>query len=102
MSLSPVKVWRNQKKITKLLGKKGRIISYSMVHVPPAGFENNAPYPVALVEFTSDKSRYIAQLTDWEKSHLQIGQKVKTVLRKTRDIGTEGIIPYGIKFKPIS
>ncbi len=100
MSISPVKIWRNQKKITNTLGKEGKIISYSLVYVPPSGFENEAPYPVVLVE-TNDKERFVAQLIDWDKNDLSIGQKVKAVLRKTRNPGSEGIIPYGIKFKPI-
>lgn len=98
--ISPVKVWRNQKKIINILGKKGKIISYSMIYVPPAGFENIAPYPVVLVEF-SEGGRYIAQLTDWNDKTLKIGQKVIAVLRKTRDAGNEGVIPYGIKVKPL-
>ncbi|MBI4066966.1 OB-fold domain-containing protein [Candidatus Gottesmanbacteria bacterium] len=100
MSISPVKIWRNQKKIANILNKTGKIISYSQVYVPPSGFENEAPYPIVLVEFI-DKKRFLAQLTDWKSINLKIGQKVQAVLRKTRSAGTEGVIPYGIKFKPI-
>lgn len=101
MSISPVKIWRNQKKITSILGEVGKIISYSLIYVPPMGFENEAPYPVVLVEFT-DKKKYTAQLVDWHENNLVIGQKVQAILRKTRNPGLEGVIPYGIKFKPIS
>ena len=100
MTISPVKIWRNQKKLKELIGKEGKIISYSLVYVPPLGFENEAPYPVVLVEL-KDKKRYLAQLTDWEDKSLKIGAPVKAVLRKTRNAGDEGLIPYGIKFKPI-
>ncbi|OGG14881.1 hypothetical protein A2773_01270 [Candidatus Gottesmanbacteria bacterium RIFCSPHIGHO2_01_FULL_39_10] len=100
MTISPVKIWRNQKKIQKLIGKEGKIVSHSLVYVPPIGFENEAPYPVVLVQF-KDNKRYLAQLTDWNDNNLKIGQTVKAVLRKTRNAGDEGVIPYGIKFKPI-
>lgn len=100
MSISPVKIWRNQKKIINILGKKGKIISWSIVHIPPMGHENIAPYPVVIVEFERG-DRYIGQLTDWEEENLYINQKVQAVLRKTREIGMEGVIPYGIKFKPL-
>ena len=100
MSISPVKIWRSQKKIQNLLGKVGTIISYSLVYVPPEGFESEAPYPVVLVEFP-DKEKYTAQLVDWGEKDLKIGQKVQAILRKTRNPGLEGVIPYGIKFKPI-
>lgn len=99
MSISPVKVWRNQKKIREILGKKGKIISYSKVYVPPLGFENEAPYAIVLVKLEDGKN-YIAQLIDHHDDNLFIGQKVIAVLRKTRNPGLEGIIPYGIKFKP--
>lgn len=98
--ISAVKIWRNQKKINNLLGKEGKVISYTQVFVPPEGFEREAPYPLAIVQF-ADGIRYLAQLTDWEEKDLKIGQKVKAVLRKTRNPGLEGVIPYGIKFKPV-
>lgn len=100
MSISPVKVWRSQKKIQKLLGLSGTILSWTKVHVPPLGFAQQAPYILAIIEFESGK-RYTAQLVDWDEKHLKLGQKVISVLRKTRDPGEEGVIPYGIKFKPI-
>lgn len=97
---SPVKIWRNQRKIQKLLGLEGIVLSFTKIHVPPSGFESQAPYVVAIVKL-STKGNYTAQLVDWEDSNLKIGQKVKTVLRKTKDPGEEGVIPYGVKFKPI-
>ncbi len=98
--LSPVKIWRNQKKVSALLGLEGKVISYTEIHVPPEGFKNQAPYVVALVKLRNGRG-VVAQLVDYEPHQLVIGQKVKTVLRRTRDAGEEGVIPYGIKFKPI-
>lgn len=98
--ISPVKIWRNQVKVRKLLNLKGKILTWTKIFVPPSGFENQAPYIVAVVKLASGDKK-IAQLVDFEEKHLKIGQKVKTILRKTRDPGTEGIIPYGIKFRPV-
>jgi hypothetical protein len=98
--LSPVKIWRNQKKIQKLLNLHGRILSWTKIYVPPLGFESQAPYVIVVVALDSGIN-YTAQLVDWEEKHLVIGQAVKTVLRRTRDPGEEGVIPYGIKFKPL-
>lgn len=98
--LSPVKIWRNQKKIRSLLNLKGSIISWTEVKVPPSGFEQQAPYLVVIVKLENG-IKYTAQLVDFASRHLQLDQKVITVLRKTRDPGEEGVIPYGIKFKPI-
>lgn len=98
--LSPVKIWRNQKKIKQLLNQTGKIISWTEIFVPPSGFESQAPYVVAIVKLLNGQN-YTAQLVDWNKENLAIGQKVTTVLRRTRDPGEEGVIPYGIKFRPI-
>ncbi|MBI4991028.1 OB-fold domain-containing protein [Candidatus Gottesmanbacteria bacterium] len=98
--ISPVKIWRNQKKIQKLLGLEAKIVSFTRVHVPPVGFISQAPYVIIVAEFNSGR-RYTAQLVDGGEHHLKIGQKVISVLRKTRDPSEEGVIPYGVKFRPI-
>ena len=98
--ISPVKIWRNQKKIQKLLEQEGEIVTYTTVFVPPAGFESQAPYVVVVVKL-DQKKKITAQLVDWEEKQLHIGQKVRTILRRTTDPGEEGVIPYGIKVKPI-
>lgn len=99
--ISPVKIWRNQKKTQTLLGLQGEIISFTKVFVPPSGFESQAPYIVVTAKLENG-NKYTAQLADWNENHLQKGQKITTVLRRTRDPGEEGAIPYGIKFKPIN
>lgn len=98
--LSPVKIWRNQKKVKELLNKQGKIISYTRVFVPPSGFEDQAPFVVAIARLEKG-NKVVAQLIDYQEKNLKIGQKIITVLRRTKDPGIEGIIPYGIKFKPL-
>ncbi|MBI3342852.1 OB-fold domain-containing protein [Candidatus Gottesmanbacteria bacterium] len=97
--LSPVKLWRNQKKVAELVGKTGRIVAWTMVRVPPADFTDQAPYPAVLVELDGG-GRITAQLVDWEEKHLKIGQRVVAVVRRVIKPNTEGVIPYGIKVKP--
>lgn len=98
--ISPVKIWRNQAKVRKLLNLEGKILTWTKIYVPPSGFENQAPYIVAVAKLANGDKK-IAQFVEFEERHLKIGQKVKTILRKTRDPGEEGIIPYGIKFRPV-
>lgn len=99
MTISPVKVWRHQKEIALYLGKEGKIISRTLISVPPAGYEEEAPYQVVLVEFKEGK-RLIGQLVDWQAKDLAMGAKVKAVYRRVRKPDAEGVIPYGIKFAP--
>lgn len=98
--ISPVKIWRRQKEIRKILGKKGKIISWTKIFGPPVQFKKLAPYFVVLVEF-EDKTRIVGQLVDFEKGRINEGDGVVAVLRKTKEIDEEDIIPYGVKFKLI-
>ena len=97
---SPVKIWRNQKKIANLVGKTGIIISWTIIRVPPADYNDQAPYPVVLVELDSGK-RIMVQLVDWEPQYLAFGQKVMTIIRRVTHPDPDGVIPYGIKVKPV-
>lgn len=97
--ISPVKIWRNQKKVAGLVGKTGKIVAFTRVRVPPSDFMSQAPYPVAVIEL-ADGTRITAQLVDWEEKHLKTGQEVQTVIRKVFETG-DGVIPYGIKVKPL-
>lgn len=96
--ISPVKIWRHQKKVVSLLGQEGKIISWTKIFVPPLGFEEMAPYRIVLVEF-KDKARMVGQFVNAKEKNLCFGQKVKAVYRRVRRPDAEGIIPYGIKFE---
>jgi uncharacterized OB-fold protein len=100
MLSSPVKIWRNQKKIRSLLGISAVIETWTKVFVPPSGFIAQAPYVIVVVKGTNGK-KYTGQLADFEDSHLHFGQKVRAILRRTREAEEESVIPYGIKFKPV-
>lgn len=83
-----------------MLGREGKIISWTVVRVPPTGFSSLAPYPVTLVEF-SDGKRITAQFVDWSEADLAFGTRVKVVVRRLSEPPTEGVIPYGIKVRPL-
>lgn len=97
---SPVKIWRNQKKIASLVGKTGNIISWTIVRVPPGDFTDQAPYPVVVVELNA-KKRITVQLVDCEIDKVCVGQKVVTIIRQIMKPTEDGVIPYGIKAKLI-
>lgn len=104
--LSPVKLWRNQQKVAEIVGKTGKIVAFTLIRVPPAEFIDQAPYPVVLVELdgrlpAGRQGRITAQLVDWQEKHLTAGTRVITVVRRVVKPNTEGVIPYGIKVKPL-
>lgn len=96
---SPVKLWRNQKKVRDLVGLVGTVVSWTTIRVPPAGFSDQAPYVVALVAL--GRRRIMAQLVDVDLSSVSVGLRVITVVRRVTKPSQDGIIPYGIKVKPL-
>ncbi len=82
-------------------GGKGRVISYTIVTDAPEGFEEQAPYALALVKLDEGPT-VLAQLTDLDlEADVKIGLRVEMVTRKLRTDGKRGIIVYGYKFRPL-
>ena len=82
------------------LAETGKVISYTVVRVPSKEFKGLEPYIVALIEL-DDGTRLIAQLTDVSPEEVRTGIRVTATFRKIRERSEDGIIEYGIKFKPI-
>lgn len=79
---------------------RGEVYSYTTVYEPPAGYEENAPYTVALVKL-EEGPMVTAQLTDLGDQPIAIGTPVEMVTRRLRQDGDErGLIVYGYKFRP--
>lgn len=77
----------------------GSVYSFTTLTEPPEGFEDQAPYTLALVKL--DEGPIItAQLTDLD-APAQIGDRVEMVTRKLTTEGPKGMIVYGYKFRKI-
>ncbi|OGK12908.1 hypothetical protein A3A93_01805 [Candidatus Roizmanbacteria bacterium RIFCSPLOWO2_01_FULL_38_12] len=96
---SVVAQWRKQKKDVFLLGKKGKIITWTKIMVSPPKFQAFTPYLVVLVEL-ENKERVYGQLVDLDDKDPKINQNVIAVLRKTASVGSNDLIEYGVKFMP--
>ncbi len=80
---------------------RGEVYSFTTVYDPPAGYEENAPYTVALVKL-EEGPMVTAQLTDLGDQPVEIGAPVEMVTRRLRQDGDErGVIVYGYKFRPV-
>ncbi|MDO8621458.1 MAG: OB-fold domain-containing protein [Candidatus Levybacteria bacterium] len=100
MITSPVKLWRRQKNTSALIGKKGKILQWTIIRVPAKSFIDQAPYPVVIVKMQNGENM-IGQLVDWQEKDLIVGKDVIAVLRRLRTEGKEDVIYYNIKFKPL-
>ena len=91
----------NEARTTFTFSGRGKIFSFTTITDAPAGYEQSAPYTVALVKL-EEGPVVTAQLTDLDGQEVKIGDPVEMVTRKIRDDGDErGIIIYGYKFRPI-
>ena len=79
---------------------RGEVYSHTTVQDAPAGFEESAPYTVALVKL-EEGPLITAQLTDMGDEAVEIGTPVEMVTRRLRTDGDErGMLVYGYKFRP--
>ena len=80
---------------------RGEVYSYTTIYEPPAGFEDNVPYTVALIKL-EEGPLVTAQLTDVDPQEVSIGIPVEMVTRRLRSDGDErGLLVYGYKFRPV-
>lgn len=81
------------------LPKRGKVLSYTVIRAPPRAYLKYSPYIVALIELENG-AKILAQLTDVEPEEVKSGMIVEAVFRRYREQGEDGIIEYGIKFRP--
>lgn len=82
------------------LAGQGEVYSHTTLYHPPAGFEDNAPYTIALIKL-DEGPMLTAQLTDVEAEDVVMGMRVEMVTRKLRADGNDGQVVYGYKFRPV-
>ena len=81
----------------KLMGK-GEIVTYTIIHVAPENFEEQVPYPVAIIKL-KEGPQITAQIVDCNIDEVKIGMKVENTFRRIQEDGYTGAIYYGYKFK---
>jgi uncharacterized OB-fold protein len=84
---------------TIVLADAGKVVTYTIIRVPPQPFSDQAPYAVGIVEL-DDGVRLTGQIVDCAFEELKIGRRVKIEFRKIYQEGEAGVIYYGYKFVP--
>lgn len=79
------------------LSGRGEVISYTIIHVGPEDFEEQVPYPIAIIQL-EEGPRITGQIVDCEPDDVKIGMKVESTFRKIQQDGNTGAIYYGYKF----
>jgi uncharacterized protein len=80
------------------LSGKGEVVTYTIIHVAPDDFEEQVPYPIAIIQL-EEGPKLTAQIVDCNPQDVHIGMKVESVFRKIQEDGSIGAIYYGYKFR---
>ena len=81
------------------LSDHGTLKTYTVIHVAPSQFTDEAPYPVGIVEL-NDGVTTMMQIADCGEDELSIGMPVKIEFRCVQKEGHQGILMYGYKAVP--
>ena len=80
-----------------VLPREGKVVTFTVVRVPPAGFTEQSPLPIALVELTGGV-RVMVQIGDVaDPAEIEIGMPVRLEFRRISWDGEAGLIFYGHK-----
>ena len=81
----------------EVLPRDGKIVTYTVIRVPPAGFTEQTPLPLALVELENGV-RLMVQIGDIEDPEsIEMGMPVRLEFRRVSWDGDAGVIFYGHK-----
>jgi uncharacterized OB-fold protein len=77
----------------------GKVYSFTVVRQAPTGYEEQTPYLLALIKL-AEGPLITAQLADCDVGSVAVDMPVEMVTRRLRDLGPDGLIVYGYKFRP--
>ena len=91
---------RDGKPIAVKFSGKGKVFTYTVIRVPSEEFKMYAPYVVGIVQL-DEGPKLTSQIVDCRLEDVYIGMPVEVCFRKLFTQGTEGMICYGFKFRPL-
>ncbi len=91
---------RRQSKLEKFkLNGKGEVLTYTVIHAAPEGFEKQTPYIMAIIK-SVEGPMFTAQIVNCPPEDMKVGMRVEKVFRRIQEDGEAGLIHYGFKFQP--
>jgi uncharacterized OB-fold protein len=74
----------------------GTILTYTICHVAADYFATETPFAVGIIE-TDDGARLTTQIVDCDHEEIEIGKRVRLMLRCVQREGHSGALEYGYK-----
>ncbi len=91
---------RRSSKLTGIkLDARGEVVTYTIIHSAPEGFKRQTPYAMAIIKLR-EGPMLTTQIVDCKPEEVKIGMAVEGVFRKIGEVGRDGLIYYGFKFRP--
>lgn len=81
------------------LPENGKLVTYTIIRIPPSHFIDQAPYAVGIVEFEGGV-KTLMQVVDVHEEDIKLGMSLKIEFRRIFSDGDAGIIFYGYKAVP--
>lgn len=78
---------------------EGKVLTFTVIHVPPAEFKGQSPYVLAVVELEGGV-RVTCQVADVDPAAVGAGMPVRLEFRRIQEDGEAGVIAYGHKAVP--
>ncbi len=79
-----------------ILPSKGKVVTYTVIRIPPAEFDDQKPYVVAIVELENGV-RVTCMVAEAPPDNVEIGTKVELIFRKIMKESEWGVLQYGYK-----
>lgn len=77
---------------------KGEVVTYTVIHTPAKGYDQQTPYNIAIIKL--DEGTSLTGQVICDPKEMQIGMKVRSVFRRLGEESERGMIYYGTKFVP--
>lgn len=92
-TMTPAHYWRQNKTWKTWLGRRGKVVASTVIHVAADPQSPFTPYSLVLADFKNEKKMFMGAGNEVFKP----GETVRCVLRKLAQPNLQEIIPYGIK-----
>jgi uncharacterized OB-fold protein len=78
----------------------GKVLTYTTIRIPPAAFEEQKPYVVAIVELENGV-RLTCMVAEAPPDEVTVGTPVELIFRRIQKESEWGVLQYGYKAKVI-
>ncbi len=84
-----------------VLPRRGKVVSHTTIWIPPAAFEDQKPYAVAIVELENGV-RLTCMVAEAPPDKVEIGTEIELMFRRLQSTPEWEVLQYGYKARVIA